>query len=183
MNSTRNCYKFPLFSGDRTLIGTATATACHLLALPPPTMPRLTCSPAWQNDPHYLQRTQTRLEDRVAENKSHYGIHSRSRQPSAEDQHDDHGELANGGDDRDPAEDADLGGFGDHHDFDLLAGNKDTCVLEVSVFVCILCSDHDANLCESVNPVAISSATATHVLWINSQLASHILTKCRLYIL
>ena len=34
--------------GDRTLIGTATATACFLSALPAPARPRLLCSPAWQ---------------------------------------------------------------------------------------------------------------------------------------
>ncbi len=67
--------------GDRTLIGTATATACFLTALPPPTRPRLLCSPAWQSgDPNYLQRTQQKLEERIAENLEHYGIaRTRSR--------------------------------------------------------------------------------------------------------
>ncbi len=60
--------------GDRTLIGTACATACFLTALPAPTRPRLLCSPAFQSDPGYLQRTRQKLEERILENMEHYGI-------------------------------------------------------------------------------------------------------------
>ena len=108
--------KTKLSIGDRAIVGTATATACYLSVLPAPTPPRLTCSSSWQNDPQHLQRTKKRLEERIAENEKYYGIVKGEN------------EAANGVDQhQDGHEEEEL-------EADFTAGNKDTCVLEVSEF-------------------------------------------------
>ena len=66
--------KIKVSIGDRTVIGTATATACYLTALPAPNQPKLICSSYWANDPQYLQRHQKKLETRIAENAAYYGL-------------------------------------------------------------------------------------------------------------
>lgn len=110
--------------GDRVLAGTATATACFLAALPPPERPRLVCSPAWQSDPHYLQRTRDRMEERIAENLEQYGI-ARTRNASSDGgDNDADGDAAGGGG-------SELLPDGGETEADFSAGSKDTCVLEV----------------------------------------------------
>ena len=103
--------------GDRTLIATATATACFLTALPVPKRPRLMTNSAWQNDPQYLSRTQKKLEEKIAENEKYYGLHH-IKGVREEEEEEVTGAAPNHEEEGDDGE-------------DFSAGNKDMCVLEV----------------------------------------------------
>eukprot|EP00095_Tigriopus_kingsejongensis_P005187 maker-scaffold321_size207582-snap-gene-1.29 protein:Tk05187 transcript:maker-scaffold321_size207582-snap-gene-1.29-mRNA-1 annotation:"c2 domain-containing protein 5 isoform x2" len=107
--------KLKVSMGDRTIIGTATATACYLAALPSPSKPKLICSSSFPNDPNYLQRCQKRLDTKIAENEKYYGLNVLKRAPSSQ---------SNGSDVTDMESD-------EGPETEFASGNKDTCVLEI----------------------------------------------------
>ncbi|XP_059080558.1 C2 domain-containing protein 5-like isoform X1 [Tigriopus californicus] len=107
--------KLKVSMGDRTIIGTATATACYMTALSTPSKPKLICSSAFPNDPNYLQRCQKRLNLKIAENEKYYGLNPIKRIPSTQSNV------------SDPVEHDQEDG----PESEFTSGNKDTCVLEI----------------------------------------------------
>ena len=90
-----------------------------LAALAPPSPPKLVMTPATaihhKDDQDYLHRMQKRLEEKISENITYHGLNeiSKSRNSSASEDN--------------PELEVDTVNM----DFELLMGNKDTCVLEV----------------------------------------------------
>ncbi len=103
--------------GDRTIVATATGTACFLACLPAPSRPRLTCSSsAIAQDPTALARHQKKLADRIAENEEYYGLSRNSSTKFSRES-----SSLEGLDATDPED-------GPEADFSM--GDKDACVLE-----------------------------------------------------
>ena len=84
--------------------------------------PRLVMTPATaihhKDDQDYLHRMQKRLEEKISENIIYHGLNDVSKSRNSSASEDNEAEV-------DPASSM---------DYDLLMGNKDTCVLEVNNF-------------------------------------------------
>ena len=130
---------------DRTICGTATATACFVSALPAPARPKLIASSTYQVDSQALQRTEARLEERILENIKHYGLSgvhaANSPQPPSSSKSDD--DLVGGGAEAASNWQQPIHG---EEDVDFAAGNKDTCVLEVRLWFLSFCNGIDTVL-------------------------------------
>ena len=124
--------RMKLSVADRAIVGVATGTACFLTALPTPTTPRLLVSASsWQQnaDPTYLRRSRDRLEQRVKENAAFFGVDGESvaaaRAAAAA------AVL--------PEAQSAAAAVTHEAEADFTAGNKDSCVLEVSSYLLSKC--------------------------------------------
>ena len=133
----------------------------------PPSPPKLVMTPATaihhKDDQDYLDRMQKRLEEKIAENRTYHGLTdmSKSRNSSAS-------EDGNPDIEADPMT----------SDYDLLMGNKDTCVLEID-------DSEDADILDSIldrfPPVGILSYSTEELIGISkghivrtSQMFTHV---------
>ena len=108
---------------DHTIIGTATATACFISALPNPTQPKLLCSTPWQQkDPNYLTKTNERLKEFTELNERRFGVSNSDVEEKRLQSTSSPISLKE--EDSIPNE-----AFNEDVDFELMA--KDTCVLEI----------------------------------------------------
>lgn len=118
----------------RVMVATANGTAVYLAALAPPNPPRLVMTPStpvqFKDDQEYLQRMQKRLAEKVSENVSYYGL-SESRRRQATPNSDESEEVNI---DAEPSSNS---------EYELITGNKDTCVLEID-------DAEDADILESI---------------------------------
>ncbi len=146
--------KTSMSMSDRTMVQTATATGVFLKALAAPSPPRLVMTSATaanhRDDQQYLQRMQRRLEEKILENVSYYGLKgqvgenstsgassgtgtggssaTRTKSNASELQQQILDDLVS---ENNEAAELEMEPSSDH---DFLIGNKDTCVLEVRAY-------------------------------------------------